>query len=155
MKSLYYIVIIVIMVLFSLFSCSSNNNPTPNNNILPSMTKHTVKVQANNQEQTGTNENFYVYEARNRRDPFKPVLKLESKVDISKIKLVGFFEDNKNKVVKAIVEDESGNSYYLSEGDFIGNAKVVSVDLKNKKLIFETQKDYYTRQRVLTLEDVQ
>lgn len=153
MKHFYYVVIIVIMVLFSLFSCSSNSNDqktNPRNNVR----RHNVKTEAPKEATTeGANENFYVYEAKNRRDPFKPILKLESKVDVNKIKLVGFFEDNSKKIIKAIVEDESGNSFYLSEGDFLGTAKVVSVDLKSKKVIFETQKDYYTEQKILTLED--
>ena len=153
MKRFYYIVIIVVIVLFSLFSCSSNNNSNQKNVSRPDVRRHEVKTEEIKTDDEGANEIFYVYESKNRRDPFKPMLKLESKVDITKIKLVGFFEDNKKRIVKAIVEDESGNSYYLSEGDFLGNAKVVSVDLKNKKLIFETQKDYYTEQKILTLED--
>ena len=155
MKHLYYIVIIVIMVMFSLFSCSNNTtNEAANNATTSNIRRHPVAATAvENQNEGNSNENFYVYESKNRRDPFKPVLKLESKVDINKIKLVGFFEDNKNKVIKAIVESETGNSYYLSEGDFLGNAKVVSVDMKNKKVIFETQKDYYTEQKVLKMED--
>ena len=69
------------------------------------------------------------------------------------IMLLSLKELNRKKIIKAIVEDESGNSFYLSEGDFLGTAKVVSVDLKSRKLIFETQKDYYTEQKILTLED--
>ncbi|MCK4643486.1 hypothetical protein KAU32_07600 [bacterium] len=143
---------LVLVMLFTLMlSCGGGKKA--DDDVKP-RTGRTQKVEVEDvpQEETLEGESKYVYEPRSRRDPFKPVLNFKSKIDIEKIKLVGFVKNSK-KNIKAIVEDETGNSYYLSEGDFLGEAKVVSLDLNERKLIFEIQKDYYVIKKTLRLEE--
>ena len=150
MKKIIIYAITVIFILFALFSCGCQKEKKEQP-ITKTPRSQKVTTEPKEEKADLENEVKYVYEPNGRRDPFKPILSFQSKVDIDKIKLVGFATNSKGKT-KAIVEDETGNSHYLSEGDFLGQAKVVSLDIKEKKLIFEIQKDYYTTKKTLQLE---
>ncbi len=138
------------MVAALIAGCAKKTEAPAQNTPVPVTKKQVVQTAPDTGASSIENESKYVYEAKNRRDPFKPLLTIESKINIDKVRLVGFFQDNK-KHVKAIVEDETGNSYYLSEGDFLGEAKIVSLDIKEKKVIMEIQKDYYISKKTLSL----
>ena len=150
MKKIAIMIMTLIIILFSLFSCGTDTQQTTTGS--RSVRKQNIKQDtAAETEPEVVNEAQYVYESKNRRDPFEPVLNLETEVDITKVKLVGFYKDTKG--VKAILEDDAGNSYYLTEGEFLGNAKIVSLDIENRELIFEIQKEYYNEKKTLKLEE--
>jgi hypothetical protein len=72
---------------------------------------------------------FFDYDAANRRDPFKPLLDVDTEIEgprFDELELTGLFtgEDGDAMVV---VEDARRKGYFLKRGDLVGKATLVDI----------------------------
>ncbi len=86
-------------------------------------------------------QELYVYDPRDRRDPFLPLLvadgeKLpggERKISVENLSLVGVIWGDTQRV--AVLSDQAGNGYVFKAGDSLPGGKVVSVS--ERSIVFE------------------
>jgi hypothetical protein len=95
---------------------------------------------------------FFDYDATGRRDPFKPLLDVDSELQgprFDELALTGIFkgEDGEGMVV---VEDSRRKGYFLKRGDLVGKATLI--DIGSEEAVFEVRDYGISRRETLKLQ---
>ena len=108
--------------------CGESSPPTPPPPVKPAAPRAAAPAPATPQEPEVKTPPPIVYEAKGRRDPFRPPSKRAADKEgltVASVKLVGILSGREG--LMALVEDPAGLGYILRPGDPIADGRVVEI----------------------------